>query len=113
MQVRNSPEGFGVVAMTLHLVVVVLVLCGWLMGQFGDALPEGPTPEAGEYVDILLGRSILALVAARLAWRLTDPPPPEDPDIGRWNEWAARAMHYIIYALLVVAPLAGIALQFA
>ncbi|MES1150066.1 MAG: cytochrome b/b6 domain-containing protein, partial [Bradyrhizobium guangdongense] len=46
-------------------------------------------------------------------WRLADPPPPEDPAIGRWSERAARAIHYIMYALLVAAPIAGIVLQFA
>lgn len=113
MHVRNSPDGYGAVAMTLHWAVVILVFCAWLTGQFGDVLPRGPQREAGEFIHILLGLAILALVAARLFWRLADPPPPEDPAIGRWSERAARAIHYIMYALLVAAPIAGIVLQFA
>ena len=99
--------------MTLHWAVVLLVISAWLTGQLGDALPRGPQREMGEFVHIFLGLSILALVAARLAWRLADPPPPEDPAVGRWSERAARAAHYILYALLVAAPLVGIAVQFA
>jgi cytochrome b561 len=113
MHVRNSPEGYGAVAMTLHWAVVVLVLFAWLTGQFGEALPRGPQREAGELIHILLGLSICALVAARMFWRLADPPPPEDSAIGRWSGWVARAMHYIMYALLVAVPVAGIVLQFA
>ncbi|TPQ25714.1 cytochrome B [Bradyrhizobium guangdongense] len=113
MHVRNSPDGYGAVAMTLHWAVVILVFCAWLTGQFGDVLPRGPQREAGEFIHIFLGLAILALVAARLFWRLADPPPPEDPAIGRWSERAARAIHYMMYALLVAAPIAGIALQFA
>jgi cytochrome b561 len=113
MHVRNSPEGYGAVAMTLHWAVVMLVVFAWLTGQFGDALPRGPQREAGEFVHIFLGLSILALVAARLFWRLADPPPPEDSTIGRWSERAAHALHYIMYALLVAAPIVGIVLQFA
>lgn len=113
MQIRNSTEGYGAVAMTLHWAVVALVLLAWLTGQFGDALPRGPQREAGEFVHIFLGLSIFALVAGRLFWRLADPPPPENSAIGRWSELAARAMHYIMYALLVAVPVAGIAVQFA
>lgn len=113
MHIRNSPDGYGAVAMTLHWAVVMLVFCAWLTGQFGDVLPRGPQREAGEFIHIFLGLAITALVAARLFWRLADPPPPEDPGIGRWSERAARAIHYIMYALLIVAPIAGIVLQFA
>lgn len=113
MHVRNSSDGYGAVAMTLHWAVVILVFCAWLTGQFGDVLPRGPQREAGDFIHIFLGLAILALVAARLFWRLADPPPPEDPAIGRWSERAARAIHYIMYALLVAAPIAGIVLQFA
>ncbi len=113
MHARNSSEGYGAVAMILHWAVVVLVMCAWLTGQFGDALPRGPQREAGEFIHILLGLSILALAAARLVWRVTDPPPSEETALGRWSEWAARATHYILYALLVAAPVVGIAVQFA
>ncbi|MGY8684235.1 cytochrome b [Bradyrhizobium sp. UFLA05-153] len=113
MQVRNSAEGYGAVAMTLHWAVVTLVFCAWLLGEFGDALPRGPQREAGELIHIFLGLLILVLVAVRLCWRLTDPPPAPDAAIGPWSERAASAMHYIMYALLVAAPVAGILVQFA
>lgn len=113
MRVRNTSEGYGAVALTLHWAVVVLVVFGWLTGEFGDVLPRGPQREAGELVHIFLGLAILVLVAARLAWRMTDPPPPEQTALGRWSELAARATHYVLYALLVAVPIAGIVVQFA
>ncbi len=113
MHVRNSSEGYGAVALTLHWAVVMLVVCAWLTGQFGDVLPRGPQREAGEFVHIFLGLSILALSAARLVWRVADPPPPEDNALGRWSDYAARATHVILYVLLVAVPVVGIAVQFA
>ncbi len=113
MHIRNSSEGYGAVAVTLHWAVVMLVVGAWLTGQFGDVLPRGPQREAGQFIHIFLGLSIVALAAARLAWRVTDPPPPEDKPLGRWSEWAARATHYVLYALLMAVPVAGVALQFA
>ena len=113
MQVRNSTEGYGAVAMTLHWAVVTLVFCAWLLGEFGDALPRGSQREAGELIHIFLGLLVLVAVAIRLCWRLADPPPAPDAAIGRWSDRAAHAMHYLMYALLIAAPVAGILLQFA
>jgi len=113
MNVRNSSQGYGAVAMTLHWAVVMLVGCAWLTGQFGDTLPRGPQREVGAFIHVFLGLSILTLAAVRLIWRATDPPPPEENAAGRWSAWAARSTHYLLYALLVAVPVAGVALQFA
>jgi cytochrome b561 len=114
MRVRNSSQGYGAVAMALHWLVVVLVIGAWFTGQSVDSLPRGPQRDTGMFVHITLGLSILASVAARLSWRLTDPPPaPEEAAFGRWGEWAGQAAHYIMYALLVAAPAVGIVAVFA
>ena len=85
MQVRNSAQHYGAVAVTLHWLVLALVLCSWLTGQFGDLLPRGPQREAGLFVHVTLGLAILTFAIARLLWRMADPPPaPEKSALGRW-----------------------------
>ena len=114
MRIRNSSQDYGAVAMALHWLVVVFVIGAWLTGQFVDTLPRGPQRATGMFVHMTLGLSILASVAARLFWRLTDPPPvPEKSAFGRWGAWAGQAAHYILYALLVAAPVVGIVTVFA
>ncbi len=114
MQVRNSAQHYGAIAMTLHWLVAVLVLCSWLTGQFGDLLPRGPQREAGLYVHNTLGLAIVAFTVARLIWRMADPPPaPEISALGRWVEMTAQAVHYILSVLLFVVAAFGIAAQFA
>ena len=64
--------------------------------------------------DISAGVAILAVLVARLLWRLADPPPlPEPTVLGVWLDWAGRLAHYALYALLIAAPVAGIVVQFA
>jgi cytochrome b561 len=57
------------------------------LGTFGDLLPRGPMRAGGLFAHISAGLAILPLLAARLAWRLGDPPSPSEPTIlGVWGD---------------------------
>src|SRR5690606_23612982 len=52
-----------------------------------------------------VGISILLLTLARLAWRLTHRPPPAVE--GGFQGFLAKAVHTLLYAFMIVAPLTG------
>lgn len=88
---------------TLALLLALLVGLGWVMVSVEDD-PAGPTLLA---IHMSLGLTAGALIAARLAWRLSHPPflPPR---IGAgWQERAARATHHALYVLMVLMPVTG------
>ncbi|MFX5784935.1 cytochrome b/b6 domain-containing protein, partial [Acinetobacter baumannii] len=63
---------------------------------------------------MIAGLAILAVLAARLSWRMVDPPPPPAPTrLGLWAERAAQLTHCALYLLLIAVPIVGIVLQFA
>ena len=108
------PNGYGAIPQTLHWLTVGLVILAWTLGTFDDALPKGQARAAGLFVHISAGVAILAVLVARLLWRLADPPPPPEPTVlGVWLDRAGKVAHYALYALLIAAPVAGIVLQFA
>ena len=114
MRFRNSAEGYGAIPQSLHWFTVVLVAIAWALGTFDDVLPKGPARAAGLFVHIFAGLAILAALAARLLWRMVDPPPPSESTLlGVWVDRAGQLAHYALYALLVAVPIAGIVLQFA
>lgn len=114
MRFRNSADGYGAVAQSLHWLTVALVAIAWTSGTFDDVLPKGTARAAGLFVHISVGVAILAALAARVLWRLVDPPPLPEPGMpGAWVNAVGRLMHYALYALLVAVPIAGIVLQFA
>ena len=119
MQLLNSSTRYGLIAQSLHWIVVVLVVLTWLLGIFGDAFPRGPARDTGLYIHISAGLVVIALTALRLLWRLVDrSPPPEETEygawaFGAWTELGAKMAHLALYILLIAVPVVGIAVQFA
>ena len=112
MQLANSKARYGAVPQTLHLLTAIFVICGFLLGQFGDVFPKGPARELGLLVHMTLGQGVVALLLVRLLWRrLNPPPPPEATPLGRLIEIAAKASHFTLYGLLLVVPLFGAIVQ--
>lgn len=115
---KIADESYGPVAKALHWVTVLFVIIAWALGTFGDELPEGEMRDSGLLIHIWIGLTILVVAFVRIPWRVANPPPKVLPtEFGKWLvEWTdpvSRVMHYVLYGLLVLVPLLGIALQFA
>jgi cytochrome b561 len=54
-----------------------------------------------------LGLLVLTLAAARLAWRVTHPPPSLAPDIPPLERFAANTVHNLLYVALITQPILG------
>jgi cytochrome b561 len=112
MQLRNSASRYGAIPQAVHWLTALFVIAGWLLGQFGDALPRGAARDLGFLVHMTLGQCVLVLLVVRLLWRFADPPPPlETTPFGRLATVAARLSHFALYVLLVVVPFLGIIVQ--
>jgi cytochrome b561 len=95
-------------AVFLHWLVAAIVAAqfalGWLMQEIAKQ-PPGPRAAAFN-LHKSIGLVILALMLARIAWRLGHPP-PAFPPMPRWQALAARANHALLYVLLLAMPVAG------
>lgn len=112
MQLANSKARYGAAPQVLHWLTGLFVICGFLLGQFGDVFPKGPGRELGLVAHMTLGQGVMALLLVRLLWRkLNPPPPPEATPLGRLIEIAAKASHFTLYGLLLVVPLLGAIVQ--
>src|SRR5512135_1387415 len=105
--IMPSPQRYTRFAVALHWIVAIVVFAqfalGWLMQEIAK---EPPGPRASAFnVHKSVGLVIFALMLVRIAWRLSHPPPALPP-MPRWQARAALANHLLLYALLVVMPLA-------
>ena len=92
----------------LHWITAVLVAMLWTIGQTVDVFPNGPLRIDYRSVHILLGVALGAVLVARLGWRLSrhETLPPIDHGI---LLAIARFTHWLLYALLTVAVVLGVA----
>ncbi len=112
MQLTNSKARYGAVAQTVHWLTAIFVICGFLLGQFGDVLPKGAPRQFGLLVQMTLGQCVVALLLIRLVWRrVNPPPPPEATPLGRLIQIAAKLSHFTLYGLLLAVPLLGMIVQ--
>ena len=114
MQVRNSPERYGLVAQMIHWFTVVFVLGAWASGTFGEEVLEGTIGKLWLSLHMYAGLAVIVLLVLRLAWQVGNPTPsPEPTPLGVWGDRAAKLTHFVIYGLLVAVPMTGIMAQFA
>ncbi|MDA8108802.1 MAG: cytochrome b [Betaproteobacteria bacterium] len=104
---RNSSERYGIIAQALHWLIAALVLAQVALGLYAAKLPLGLARLEWLSRHKALGVTVLALVLVRLAWRLLDRPPALPDAMPAVERRAALATHRLLYALLVLAPLAG------
>jgi cytochrome b561 len=90
------------VAIALHWTIAVLVIVNLTIGLLHDSLLRGALP-----LHKSIGMLVLALSLVRLLWRFTHRPPPLPATVQRWEKGLAHAVHWLLYALMILIPLSG------
>lgn len=103
---------YGALARALHWLAALCVVAAWLIGTFLDDLPKSAEARL-MFVHMSLGLAILAVLLLRLGWRFARPVPALATTLGPALEFAARAMQWLLYALMLAVPVSGIVLEFA
>jgi cytochrome b561 len=108
----DASHGYGSLAKTFHWLGALCVLLAWLLGTYIDDLPKAWEPRV-IFTHMTLGLTIMALLALRLGWRFARPVPALATSLGPRVETLARAMQWVLYALMLAVPITGIVLEFA
>ncbi len=93
------------VAIVFHWTIAVLVIANLAIGLLHESVLSGLVSAMGLHKSI--GLTVLALTAARVAWRLAHRPPPLPADLSAIERAAAHLTHWALYALLIVMPVTG------
>ena len=99
------------VAIALHWLTALLVVVLFALGQTWDWFPR-ETRQTMESVHVSLGMLLTVVVVVRVAWRFV--PGHQRPAIvGGWAKIASKAVHYLIYLLLLTQAGIGFAWRWA
>ena len=93
-------------AIALHWLLALMLLVSFGVGRYMADLPLSPQRLRLFNWHKWAGATILALTLLRLLWRATHRPPAL-PTMPRWQVWAARLSHALLYLLCLAVPLVG------
>lgn len=96
------------VAIALHWLVAVGVFVMIGLGWYMTDIPKG-TPQRAFFYNLhkSIGVMLALIVLIRVVWRWNHPPPPLPAGTASWVVNASRLSHALLYALLVLMPVAG------
>jgi cytochrome b561 len=108
MRASETSERYTRTAIVLHWLIALLVIAQFAWGWWMQGIPKQPPGVRAEAFNLhkSVGLTILALMVVRILWRLGHRP-PRLPPMPPWQVWAARVTHGVLYAMLVIHPLAG------
>ena len=99
---KNTYSSYGSVAKFFHWFIALAILCLLVVGFNLESL--SPIFRKAHKA---IGFLILLLVLARLLWRFSNITPSYDASMPKWMVLSAHSMHYMLYALMIIVPLAG------
>jgi len=107
MSSRNSANRYGTVAMSLHWLIAAFVIVNIGFGLYMGDLPRSD-PNKFTIVQIhkSIGLTVLMLSVIVVIWRMMNPPPPL-PAMSPAMRYSAKAVHYLLYFLIVAIPFSG------
>jgi len=105
----TEPLRYDRVAAWLHWGIGVLLLAEIAFGFLLDEIAPRGTPARAGVINLhkSVGIVIGVLIVVRIGWRLRHAPPPWPATMSLRRQRAATLGHFMLYACMVVAPLAG------
>ncbi len=99
---------YGATARAFHWLSVLLIFAvvplGWILAEFKK--PFGGV-EIYASLHKTTGLVILVMIAARLAWRATNPPPALPTRMPDWEKVASIVSHWLLYVIFLAMPISG------
>lgn len=114
-----EPRRYNVGARWFHwvttLLIFVIIPLGWIFAEFktmkdNKNVFEAPIPGSpADYASLhkTLGLIVLAIVAARIVYRIVNRPPPLPGRLPAVEKGLAHATHWLLYLVLLVMPISG------
>ncbi len=102
-----EPSRYGLVAVSLHGVLAVLIPGMIALGWYMLSIEKEPSGPWYVHLHISIGIVVAVLVLLRIFWRLTHKPPTLPPTVPNWQARASSWVQCLLYAAMIAMPLVG------
>ena len=104
-RIKNGRDYYGVIAITLHWLVFIMVVGLIASGKYSDSLPKPDSQVIGIHKQV--GLVLFLLMAFRLIWRWFNQSPESlTPNV--LIRFAAFVVHYLMYAVVFLQVYSGV-----
>lgn len=107
MNWKNTDSAYGLAAKGFHWIVAVLVIGLLCLGLYMADLEPNPFKFNLYFWHKSFGIAVLALMLARLGWKLSNTRPEKLATHKPWEKTLASIAHALLYALAIAMPLSG------
>ncbi|WP_116367053.1 cytochrome b/b6 domain-containing protein [Parahaliea mediterranea] len=102
-----GPSQWSAAGKLLHWLFAALILAAIVLALVAGEMPLSPTKLRVYIWHKSLGITVLALLLARVVWRLRATAPPQPAGLSSLNVRLAGAGHFALYVLMLLIPLSG------
>lgn len=99
-------ERYNPISIGLHWLIALLIFAAFPLGLYMADLPLSPQKLQLYSWHKWIGVTVFLLVLIRMLWRIGHKPPAPVP-MPRWQILASKAVHYLLYVLMVIVPISG------
>jgi cytochrome b561 len=103
---RSDESRWGTGARFFHWLMALAILGNGIFGLWMTGLAPSLSKINIFALHKSIGLTVLALFLLRLAWRMADRRPPDEPSPA-WQRLAAHVTHGLLYVLIVALPVSG------
>lgn len=110
MHLWNTHDRYGLIAQALHWTVAGLFIGSYASVYYRHWFTQPATPPnlGALQLHLAFGLTAAVFISIRVAWKLISAVQPDDvPGGSRLEHAAARAMHVVLYGLMIVMPVTG------
>lgn len=99
---------YHLLSISLHWLMFLLIVAVYALIEGREFFPRGSeTREAVKAWHFTLGLTVFVLIWLRIAARLFYAAPLIQPQAARWQLILAKAVHFALYALMILMPIGG------
>lgn len=114
MQIKNTKESYGLIAILLHWITAVCFLGSYVSVYYRHWLSEGEFSRTelnsntiALYLHLSFGITVSVFIVLRIIWKLMNRKPDDVPGGSELEHRAAHGMHRLLYAVMIIMPITG------
>jgi cytochrome b561 len=118
LELRDTRDRYGILSRGFHWTIALLIAVAVPLGLWAASIGAQNTDAQQKLLrESLLfwhksvGLTVLFLSVARVVWRLRSAAPPLPAELSRLNRLGAKAVHGLLYVLILGLPVTGILLS--